>query len=221
MDVIEAIKGRASTRAFVDKPVANETIHNVIDAARWAPSGTNTQPWQLAVVQGAIKEKISTAIIDARKAGQEQSPDYQYYPTDWVEPYKTRRFQCGMALYGALDIQRGDKERRMEVWDANYRFFDAPVGIFILIDKHLEKGSWMDLGMFIQNLMLSARGYGLETCPQAAMAEHPQLVRDILGIDDNSLIACGMALGYADEAAIINNYRTDREEVDNFTSFYA
>ena len=220
MDVIDAIKGRASTRAFLDKAVSHETIHSILEVARWAPSGVNTQPWQVAVVAGERKRQISEAIIAKHNAGIVAAPDYQYYPTQWSALYKQRRFACGMALYEALDIKREDKSRRKEVWDMNYDFFAAPVGMFFFIDADLEQGSWLDMGMFIQNVMLAARGYGLETCPQAALAEYPAMVRELLSIDDSKHLICGMALGYADPEHIINQYRTERAEVDAFTQWY-
>ena len=220
MDVIEAMKGRGSVRAFLEQPVKRETIEAILDAARWAPSGVNTQPWQVKVVTGTLKQSVSEAIISARYAGIEPHSDYHYYPKQWSEPYKARRVKCGIALYKALEIKREDTERRKEVWERNYRFFDAPVGLFFFIDDYLEKGSWMDVGMFLQNVMLAARGVGLETCSQAALAEYPDIVRQHLGVEESKQLICGMALGYADWDAPINQYRTEREDVSTFTEFY-
>lgn len=220
MDVIKAITERASTRAFLDKPVAKSTVHDILNAARFAPSGVNTQPWSVAVLQDPIKQQLSTFLIEAFRAGTKANLDYQYYPTNWFEPYKTRRFACGMALYGALDIKREDTARRKEVWELNYHFFHAPIGLIFLIDDTLEKGSWMDVAMFIQNVMLAARGFGLETCPQASIAEYPDIVRAILKIPANKLVVCGMALGYADYDHPVNKFRTEREAVDSFTTWY-
>ena len=220
MDVIDAITRRASTRAFLDRDVSRETVDAVLDAARWAPSGVNTQPWQVMAVTGNTKRRIAEAILSARAEGKEPDPDYQYYPTRWTEPYKSRRFECGMALYGALDIQREDKQRRLEVWEANYRFFDAPVGLLFFLHRDLEKGSWVDMGMFIQNVMLAALGHGLATCPQASLAEFPDLVRNVLELPDNLLLVCGMSLGYPDPDAPVNRYRTSREPVSSFRRWY-
>ncbi|MCW5588777.1 MAG: nitroreductase [Legionellales bacterium] len=220
MNILEAIKGRASCRAFLAKPVDREIIHAILEAARFAPSGTNTQPWQVAVVTEGALQRVSAAILQAHQQ-QTMNPDYQYYPREWFDPYKSRRFACGMALYGALNIQRDDKLRRQQVWELNYQFFGAPVGLFIFIDKRLATGSFMDTGMFIQTIMLAAREFGLETCPQAALAEYPDVVRQQLQLDDNTIILCGMALGYPDRAHAINQYRTQREEVDHFTLWYS
>ena len=219
MDVISAIKNRASVRAFLDKAVSRHIISAILDAARWAPSGVNTQPWQVVVLQGDKKNAVSQAMLQQHQVHKSPRADYQYYPSQWFEPYKSRRFACGMALYGALGIERDDVAKRREVWELNYHFFHAPVGLLFFIDAALEKGSWLDYGMFLQNVMLAARGHGLETCPQAALAEHPQIIRELLGIDDDKSLICGMAIGYPDPNQAINQYRTQRAEVDEFTSW--
>jgi nitroreductase len=218
--ITEAIEGRASTRAFLNQPVPPATIRAILDTARWAPSGVNTQPWQVAVTSGPLKAGIGERIIAAREAGQAPNPDYQYYPQEFTQPYKARRVACGKALYGALDIRRGDSERRKSQWMKNYHGFGAPVELFIFLEAHLEKGSWLDTGMFIQNIMLAARDHGLETCPQAALAEFPGIVREELGLPDSLHLVCGIALGHSDPDDPANNYRTEREEVDTFTRWF-
>lgn len=221
MDVIEAIKSRHCVRAFQNKPVSKETVTAILEAARFAPSGVNTQPWFVSVVTGNTLATLGDRILEARANGVPDNPDYAYYPGIWPEPYKTRRKACGLALYGALDIAKEDTEARMVQWNRNYRFFGAPVGLIISIDQRLEQGSWMDLGMFIQNIMLAAEAFELGTCPQASLAEHPDIVREVLDIPQERSIACGIALGYPDETMPVNQYRTDREPVDAFTSWYA
>ncbi len=220
MDVIEAIRGRASTRAYLDKPVPRDVVSRVLDAARWAPSGVNTQPWQVRVAMGAAKQRISDEILAARKAGQDPLPDYKYYAKKLSEPYRSRQKSCGLALYGALGIQRQDSERREAQWMKNYSGFGAPVELFVFIDSTLEKGSWVDTGMFIQNIMLAARGFGLETCPQAAMAEFPEIVRRTLVVPKELSLICGIAIGYADPSDPVNRYRTEREPVESFTKWH-
>lgn len=220
MDVFNAILNRRSTRAFLNHPVPENIIQAILEVARFAPSGVNSQPWQVAVVRGEYQTKIAKAIIQARENNTAENPDYHYYPTEWVEPYKSRRKACGLALYSSIGIGIEETEKRKEAWYRNYYFFSAPVGLFFFLDKSLEKGSWVDMGMFIQNVMLAARGYGLETCPQAAMAEYPDLVRDVLGIPKEKDLICGMALGYADETQAINHYRTTRLPVSDFTQFF-
>lgn len=220
MDVLDAMRGRRSTRAFLDRPVARAVIESILDAARWAPSGVNAQPWQVAVVTGAIKDRISTALLAARQKREPERPDYDYYPKEWVEPYKSRRKATGLALYAALQIGKDDPQARMKAWNNNYRFFGAPTGLLFFVDRALAQGAWVDMGMFIDNVMLAARGHGLETCPQASLAEYPDLVRGILGVPETRALICGMALGYADATHPVNQYRTTRGPVESFTSWY-
>jgi len=220
MHVSDAIKQRQSTRAFLDKPVKRETVNAILDTARWAPSGVNMQPWRVAVVSGQSKQRLAEAIIAARESETPENPDYRYYPQEWFEPYKGRRKETGLALYGALGIGREDKEQRIAAWYNNYRFFGAPVGLLVFLDRRLAKGSWIDIGIFIQNIMLAAEAEGLATCPQASLAEYPDIVRDTLGIDNDWALACGIALGYPDKSAAVNGYRTPREPVEAFTSWH-
>jgi nitroreductase len=182
MDVLEAMRSRKSTRAYLDTPVARETVEAVLDAARWAPSGVNIQPWRVAVVTGSTKERISTDLFAARESRQPEKPDYAYYPAQWEEPYKSRRKASGLALYAALKISKDDTFARLKAWNNNYRFFGAPVGLLFFVDRALSQGAWVDMGMFIENVMLAARAHGLDTCPQASMAEYPEIVRRILNV---------------------------------------
>ena len=220
MDVLEAMRGRKSTRAYLDKPVARATVEAILDAARWAPSGVDSQPWKVAVVSGTTKERISSDLLAARTAKQPENPDYAYYPSEWQEPYKSRRKATGLALYAALKIGKDDPQARMKAWNNNYRFFGAPVGLLFFVDRALAQGAWVDMGMFIENVMLAARGHGLDTCPQAALAEYPDIVRGILNFPNTHALVCGMALGYADHAHPVNNYRTERASVSAFTTWH-
>ncbi len=219
MNIIEAMKGRISTRAFLDQPVADAVIENLLDAARWAPSGVNTQPWNVVVVRGAALQELSRKLLAAQADGVKPNPDYAYYPGEWVDPYKKRRFQCGMDLYSALGIGREDKDKRIKAALDNYRFFGAPVSLFFFMDKRLGQGSWLDMGMFMQNVMLAAREYGLGTCPQASTADYPDRVRETCDVSDQYLLLCGMAVGYPDESHPVNRYRTQREAVEDFCSW--
>ena len=220
INVLAAISQRASTRAFLDKPIPEKIIEKILDCARWSPSGGNLQPWQIAVVRGKSKQQISAALLQAYENREEPHPDYIYYPSNWFEPYKTRRFQTGMALYNALNIQHDDKERRRQQWKANYHFFGAPVGLFFLIDKGLGDGALVDMGMYMQSVMLAALAYELTTCPQASLTDYPDIIRKQLGLADNLAVLCGMAMGYADTTHPVNNYRTEREAVKNFSRWY-
>lgn len=220
MSVIEALRKRKSTRAFLDKPVPAELITTILEAARHAPSGANTQPWKVAVVSGKAKLALQQQLENAFAEGVKPAMDYQYYPLDWKSPYKERRNACGMQLYQALDIQRDDKTRRRSQWAANYRAFDAPVMLLFFLEEGLQAGSFLDTGMFIQSIMLAAQEVGLATCPQAALAEFPQIVKTYLGYPSDSILLCGMALGYEDSNDKVNSYRTPREEIAAFTRFF-
>jgi nitroreductase len=220
MNVYEAILQRKSTRAFLPKEVEREKIVRILDAARHAPSGANTQPWQVAAVSGRQKRELQTLMENAFAAGEPEPKDYRYYPEKWLAPYSGRRTSCGMQLYSAVNIERQDREQRRRQWAANYRAFDAPVMLLFFIDSCLATGSYLDYGMFLQSLMLAALEEGLATCPQAALAEYPRIVRGFLGYPDSALLLCGIALGYEDTSAPINQYRTPREEVVSFTRFF-
>ncbi len=220
LGAIAAMRDRQCVRAFLNQPVSNDTIIKILDAAKFAPSGVNTQPWNVAIVGANHQQKIASAIISARENKIPDNPDYDYYPQEWVEPFKARRKACGMALYGALNIQIHETEKRKEQWYRNYHFFGAPVGFIFYIDSRLSMGAWIDFGMFIQNVMLAARAHGLETCPQASLAEYPDIIREYLNISPLYHIVCGMAVGYADWSAPVNQYRTTREEVETFTVWH-
>jgi len=220
MDVVETLKRRKSTRAFLPCSVDREVIEQILAAARQAPSGANTQPWQVAVVSGERKRQLQQRLERAFRDGAAAGMDYLYYPTEWSEPYRSRRRECGLQLYNALHIQRQDKERQREQWAANYRAFDAPVALFFFMEAGLQTGSFLDYGMFLQSLMLAAVEQGLATCPQAALAEYPAIVKQALGYPDNSILICGMALGYEDSDAPVNQYRTGRQEVEAFTRWF-
>jgi nitroreductase len=220
MNIIEALTQRKSVRAFLDKQVSREKIVNILRAARHAPSGTNAQPWQVAVVTGKKKDELSQAMVAAFRKDGIGTMDYTYYPLEWKEPYRKRRVSCGAQLYSALNIERRDRAGRIEQWIANYRAFEAPVILFFFLDSVMKKGSFLDYGMFIQSVMLAALEKELATCPQAALGQYPDLVKDALGYSRDTILICGMALGYEDKEAPVNNYRTPREEVETFTKFF-
>lgn len=220
MNVFEALQKRKSVRSFLDKEVEKEKIKTILDNAKCAPSGVNTQPWRVCVVSKDKKKAIEAKVIEAFEGGQKAAMDYQYYPLQWEEPYKSRRKETGLLMYRTLGISREDKERQVEQWKANYRAFDAPVVLYFFIDASLEKGSYLDYGMFLQSVMLAATELGLGSCPQAALAEFPDIVKEELGIGQDKVLLCGMALGYEDTDASINSYRTERISLEEFVSFY-
>lgn len=220
MKVSDALKERKSTREFLKKDVEDDKILRILEAAKHAPSGVNSQPWLVAVVSGPRKMELQKMIEGAFRGGQEAQMEYQYYPLKWHEPYKSRRIACGLQLYSTLNITRQDKEARLEQWAANYRAFDAPVMLFFFIDPGMEVGSYMDYGMFLQSIMLVALEEGLATCPQAALGEYPDIVKTYLDYPEDLLLLGGMALGYEDAGALVNSYRTPREAVHTFTRFF-
>lgn len=216
--VDHAIRSRHSVRSFLDRAVPRETVEHILNVARYAPSGTNTQPWLVYVLGGEAKDALSADILaDYEQNDEREEREYEYYPTDWYEPYLGRRRACGWGLYGSLGIERGQKERMNAQRARNYVFFDAPIGMIFTIERRLNTGSWMDLGMFLQNIMLSARGQGLHTCPQAAFANYHSIIRRHLAVPDEEIVVCGMAMGYRNPEAPENIWRTDREPVSSFT----
>ena len=220
MNISQAITNRKSTRAFLDKEVSQAQLTRILEVAKYAPSGTNAQPWEVAVVRGKKKEQLTAALLHAFRTDGLGEMDYNYYPVKWKEPFKKRRVTCGAQLYSALKIERRDKERRLEQWEANYRGFDAPALLFFFLDSIMEKGSFLDYGMFIQSIMLAAIDEGLATCAQAALGQYPELIKKTLGYGEDHILICGMAIGFEDTSAPQNNYRTEREDVGVFTKFF-
>tara|TARA_R110000787_G_scaffold137458_25_gene250868 strand:+ start:14007 stop:14696 length:690 start_codon:yes stop_codon:yes gene_type:complete len=217
----DAITSRQSIRAFTDQPVDTGQIEELLRVARWAPSGSNIQPWKLHVLTGDARDRLVAAVMEAFEADPDCSDrEYEYYPTDWYDPYITRRRACGWGLYNAVGVQRGDSAGMKRQRARNYSFFDAPVGMIFTIEKRLNTGSWMDLGMFLQSLMIAARAAGLDTCAQAAFADYHAAIRTVLPIDEGEIVVCGLGLGYRDATAPENQWRTDREEVDVFTTWH-
>jgi nitroreductase len=220
--VDEAITSRRSIRAYLPQAVAREDIEAILEVAARAPSGTNTQPWKVYVLTGAARDGLSTAIVDAyldpERAAQ-HAEEYSYYPTKWVSPYIDRRRQVGWDLYALLGLTRDNKSGMQAQHARNYAFFDAPVGLIFTIDRIMERGSWLDYGMFLQNIMVAARGRGLDTCPQAAFTQFHRIISDRLQLPENEQVVCGMALGYADQSKIENSLVTHREPVSGFATF--
>ena len=218
MPVLEAIAGRKSVRGFKSKPVPRETLRSILEAAARAPSGTNTQPWKVYVVEGAAKERVTQAVIAASDAG-ETSPSYRYSPDKWAEPYLSRRRALGFGLYDLLGIAKNDMEGRKRQHHENYRFFGAPVGLFFTVDQALAKGSWIDIGILLSHVMLAARGFGLETCPQAAWAPYAGAVASAIDLPESDVLVCGMSLGYPDWDAPANALVSQRAPLEDFVTF--
>jgi len=220
MNLTEAMRARHSVRAYLDRPVSREQVEAILDAARWSPSGVNMQPWRVEAVTGASRARVGEEILAAQARDQAANPDYDYYPAEWFQPYAERRKSCGLSLYRALGIGREDADKRVAARNRNYHFFGAPVGLLFFLDRRLGQGAWLDLGIFLQSVMLAAAAEGLGTCPQASIADYPDIVRDVVGVTDDYLLVCGMALGHPDPDAAVNRYRTDREPVAAFTRWH-
>ncbi|PPE70765.1 nitroreductase [Caldimonas thermodepolymerans] len=217
-----AITSRRSVRAFLPTPVPRRVIEDILRVASRAPSGTNTQPWKVYVLTGAAREALSRKILAAHDdpaVAATHREEYPYYPREWVSPYVDRRRKVGWDLYGLLGIAKGDKARMHAQHGRNYSFFDAPVGLMFTIDRVMELGSWLDYGMFLQNIMIAARARGLDTCPQAAFTQFHRIVMEHIGAPANEMLVCGMSLGYADPEAVENRLQTEREPVEGFTTF--
>jgi nitroreductase len=220
MQLQDALLQRKSVRAYHDREVPKALIEKILNLAKHAPSGVNTQPWKVAVVTGEKKKALQEKLLNAFDNQAPRDMDYQYYPLEWKAPYSTRRAACGLQLYKSLQISKEDKARRLEQWAANFRAFDAPVMLFFYMDDILQTGSFLDYGMFLQSLMLAATAEGLATCAQGALAEQSSIVKETLNIPKNTILICGMALGYEDTNAPINHYRTPRIDLENFVSFH-
>jgi nitroreductase len=220
--VDQAITSRRSIRAFLPKPVACDDIEAILGVAARAPSGTNAQPWKVYVLTGDSKQGLTDSLmpvfLDPAQAAQHRE-EYPYYPEKWVPPYIDRRRKVGWDLYALLELTRDDKEGMRAQHARNYRFFDAPVGLIFTIDRVLERGSLVDYGMFLANIMIAARARGLDTCPQAAFTHFHRIIREQLHLPTQEMVVCGMSLGYADESKIENSLVTEREPVAGFTKF--
>ena len=217
-----AITSRRSIRAFLPQEVTRGDIEHILQVAARAPSGTNTQPWKVYVLTGAAKERLSQHILAAHNdpaAAREHKEEYAYYPQTWVSPFIDRRRKVGWDLYALLGLTREDKAGMHLQHGRNYQFFDAPVGFIFTIERVLEQGSWLDYGMFLQNIMVAARGRGLDTCAQAAFTQYHKIIADVLQLPANEAVVCGMALGFADHSQIENSLLTEREGLPGFVTF--
>ncbi|MFG1298396.1 nitroreductase [Xanthobacter sp. V3C-3] len=219
MSAAEAIGTRRSIRAFLPTLVPDETIARILELSARAPSGSNIQPWQVLVLRGAPLEALKQELHALSLSGEPGADEYAYYPLTWREPYLARRRKVGWDLYGALGIARRDTDRMRAQHARNFLFFDAPVGLIFTLDRDMERGSWLDYGMFLENIMIAARGFGLDTCAQAAFNSYGAVIARRLSIPPTQMVVCGMALGHADPAAPENNFATEREPLDRFVRF--
>jgi nitroreductase len=217
-----AITSRRSIRAFLPTPVARDDIAAILEVARRAPSGTNTQPWKVYVLTGSARDRLCariTGVYRDPEQNRRHEEEYAYYPREWKSPYIDRRRKVGWDLYALLNLTRDNKDGMAAQHARNFNFFDAPVGLIFTIDRIMEQGSWLDYGMFLQNIMIAARGRGLDTCPQAAFTQFHAIIAEQLALPENEMVVCGMALGVADPSRIENSLVTEREPVEGFATF--
>lgn len=225
--VVDAvITSRMSVRAFTSQQVPRSVLTHLLEVASRAPSGTNTQPWKVYVLQGASRDVLVAKVCAAHDAlradptlASEYREAYDYYPEKWVSPYIDRRRENGWSLYGVLGIGKGDKEKMHAQHQRNFRFFDAPVGLMFTVDRVMGRGSLIDYGMFLQNLMVAARAHGLHSCPQAAWNGFSSIVMPHIGASADEMLVCGMALGYVDMSNPVNAFHTPRVAVNQFTKW--
>ena len=226
MNILEAISQRKSIRAFLAQQIPEKTILEILRTSSRAPSGSNTQPWRVYVLQGEKLKKLTEEVSQAYESIQSDPSHtkrfkswYSYYPEEWVSPYVDRRRENGWGLYSLLGIQKGDKANMHAQFLKNFTFFGAPVGLIFTIDNSLGRGSFLDYGMYLQNVMLAAKEFGLETCPQAAWNEYEKIILPIIGSGPNELLVCGMALGYMDKSEKVNEYVSPRVDPSQFVTW--
>lgn len=226
--VDHAMTSRMSARAFTQQPVSRALMEEILQVASRAPSGTNTQPWKVYVLQGPSRDSLVEKVCAAHEAmshnpelAKNYQEQYDYYPAKWVSPFIDRRRENGWGLYGLLGIGKGDKEKMHLQHQRNFKFFDAPVGLMFTVDPVMGRGSMFDYGMFVQNIMLAARARGLHTCPQAAWNHFHSIILPHIGAGEGEMLVCGMALGYADESDKVNTFVTPRVPVSEFTHWVA
>lgn len=224
--IAEAITSRMSVRAFTKEPIEKALVMKLLNIAARAPSGTNTQPWKVYVLEGRALQDLCSSVCAAYDSiaadpelAKEYQPAYDYYPSKWFSPYIDRRRENGWGLYGLLGITKGDKDKMHLQHRKNFEAFGAPVCLFFTIDKELGKGSMLDYGMFLQNIMIAARGDGLDTCPQAAWNDYAKIILPLIGAKENEMLVCGMALGYVDKSEIVNSFNTPRVSAEEFTTW--
>ena len=219
MNLNELIKSRYSVRSFTDDTVDIETIREILEISSNAPSGGNIQPWKVYVVTGKTKEKLIKKALSNFDNGVQEKIEYDIYPRPLDEEYKRRRSECARDMYTALSIKQDDTELRLSQIRENFKFFGAPVGMIVTIDSAFAENGWGHVGMFIQNICLSAVDNDMGTCLQESWSIYPKTVKDFLNIPENEVVWCGIALGYPNKKHPINNYRTSRESIEKFVTF--
>jgi len=218
--VTDAVVTRRSLRAFLPKPVSTDLLQEILTTASRAPSGTNMQPWNVHLLTGNSLRKVSEAVLEDFDNDVPYDEEQPYYPDKFFEPYLARRRKVGWDLYTLVGIEKGDKQKMKAQHRRNYEFFSAPAGAVFTIHRDLNIGSWLDYGMYLQNVMLLAREAGLHTCPQAAFCGYHKSIRRALPLKDEEVVVCGMTIGYADFSAVENTLETERADASEFLKLY-
>jgi len=220
MDIFDAVASRYSCRAFLPAPIPEATVRDIVGRASRAPSAGNMQPWRMYAIAGQRVEQLKALLAPRmNELPKAEGGDYRIYPDPMEEPYRTRRFAVGEMLYNSIDVPRADRPARYHQYARNFQFFGAPVGLFFALDKSFGVAQWADIGGLLQTVMLLARGHGLHTCPQQAWVSWHRTVRAFLELPENLMVYSGLALGYADEDAAINGWRSPRAPLDDFATF--
>lgn len=210
------LEQRCSTRGFTDQPLPEACLESLLVQARRAPSGANLQPGEFISLEGDARARLSSALVGAFRAGAQEPEDYSYFPVPMPHSLRRRQVAAAQALYGALGTARDDRAARDAQFERNFRFFDAPTALLVLIDARMGSGCYMDLGMCLFALMMAADAQGIGSCPIGAIASYPGLVRSTLGLPGDQHVVCGLALGYADPRAPENAVRTARRPLDDY-----
>ena len=219
MNIKQLIEPRYSVRSFLDKDFGFETVKSILDTANSAPSGGNIQPWKVYVLGNNSKNELITQALNNYDTGVQEDIEFEIYPKPLAEEYKKRRSQCAADMYDALSIARDDIDTRLKQVRENFKFFGAPIGMIVTIDKSFAQNGWGHVGMFLQNLWLTAINEGLGVCLQESWSIYPKTVKKVIDCPDNEMIWCGIAMGYPNNEDPINNYRTSRDSLDSFASF--
>ena len=219
MNIKQLIESRYSVRSFIDKDVGFEKVKSILDTANSAPSGGNIQPWKVYVLGNNSKNELITQALNNYDTGVQEDIEFEIYPKPLAEEYKKRRSQCAADMYDALSIARDDIDTRLKQVRENFKFFGAPIGMIVTIDKSFAQNGWGHVGMFLQNLWLTAIDEGLGVCLQESWSIYPKTVKKVIDCPDNEIIWCGIAMGYPNNEDPINNYRTSRDSLDSFASF--
>ena len=216
MEISEAVQKRSSIRAFLDTPVDNEVIKDLLSQAARSPSGGNVQPWRIAVLN---KQSMKDFLVFQASWDKPEIPSYDIYPAGLKEPYRTSRYELGEEMYKILGIDRDNKAGRLDQVLRNFKFFDAPAAIFCFVDKQMGPPQWSDLGMFLQTFMLLAKEAGLDTCAQEAWSMKHDSVSKFVKAEDSDILFCGMAIGYGDDTAAVNSLKSERRPFNEWAKF--